>query len=132
MASFQRCLTSQRYLLSEYKGRFPESTCSGMALKLVLDEAGTADGGSGRWQKSSLLLSQLLLLILVPVPSLFPLLLCWWSLLHGGVESQVGGLIQMGEKNGKNFLLFWFVVWFVFPDGSSLQHNLSCGYKYMD
>lgn len=36
-------------------------------------EFGAAEGGSGRWQKSSLLHSYLLVLILDPVPSFFPL-----------------------------------------------------------
>ena len=99
MASFQRHLTFLRYLLSEYKGRFPESTCSGLALKPLSDEAGTAEGSSGRWQKSSLLLSQLLVLILVPpASSPFVVLVELFARWHG----ELGWWLDPdGKKNGK-------------------------------
>lgn len=40
--------------------------------------------------------------------------------------SQVGGVIQMGKKIEKSFCC-----WFVFPDGTSVQWSLWCGYKHM-
>lgn len=63
-----------------------------------------------------------------PCPQLLPSLLCWWNCLHSDMEKQVGGLIQTGKKRGKSFCCCWFI----FPDGSSLQCSLSCGYTHMD
>lgn len=104
VASFRRCLTFLRYLLSEYKGRFPESgTETGVGWGW--------DSRGGLWQLAEELLAPLLAARSYSCPRSRPLphFSCWWSCLCSGMKNQVGGLIQMGKKKWKKvFVCLYF------------------------
>ena len=105
-----------------------QTSCSGLTPKPVLDEAGAAEGGSGRGRRApcSALSCSVSLLSPSPASSPFAVLVELFARWHGEPGWQ---LDPDGGKNGKKSVCG---CWFVFLDGSSLQHSLSCGYKHTD
>lgn len=54
------------------------------------------------------------LFLFLTLPSFFPHLFFWWNCLHGSIEKQVGGLIQMAKKRGKKWGKVSAIVGFCF------------------